>query len=209
MPTQLATIKERRQNGFCGCGRKPRAGLKTCDVCAARWDRKRANAIKRNKCVECGKPQQTRRRCEKCYAAVQKRRHSRAKDGLCPCGNLRFENRKLCEKCLQNRINYARRRFFFIRAITFNHNNRPQTPLTALDLFSLWKKQKGICSLTGVKLDAENAAIDHIIPASLGGAHDCKNLRFVTKEVNHAKNNLLDTDFLSLCFRVTRTIGPQ
>ena len=40
-----------KKAGLCGCGRKPKRGLKTCQTCRQRDDKKRQEYIKAGKCV--------------------------------------------------------------------------------------------------------------------------------------------------------------
>jgi len=65
----------------------------------------------------------------------------------------------------------------------------------------LLKKQKGLCALSGRKLNPDNVTIDHIIPLS---RTDLKNsplygkVWLVHKEVNKIKSNLLLEDMYDL-----------
>jgi 5-methylcytosine-specific restriction endonuclease McrA len=68
--------------------------------------------------------------------------------------------------------------------------------------------QDGKCALTGRPLD-DTAHIDHIIPKSLGGQSTFDNARWVCKEANVAKFNLMDEALLELCRDIIATIGPK
>jgi len=92
------------------------------------------------------------------------------------------------------RIALMRRRFFYARAC----NLRGPGHATARDLAALWKAQRGLCALTGARLD-RTAEMDHIIPRVRGGSDTIENLRWVTRDVNRAKRDLLDADFFALC----------
>lgn len=70
------------------------------------------------------------------------------------------------------------------------------------ELARLFIRQKGLCRLTGEKLTRENISLDHIVPKIRGGSVGIENLSFVTKEVNIAKNKLLDNEFVELCKKV-------
>ncbi len=94
------------------------------------------------------------------------------------------------------------RRFFYGRSI----NLRGPGKATARDLAALWKAQRGLCALTGRRLD-RTAEIDHIIPKVRGGAHKIGNLRWVVKDANRAKRDLLDADFIALCRDIVRRAG--
>jgi 5-methylcytosine-specific restriction endonuclease McrA len=45
------------------------------------------------------------------------------------------------------------------------------------------------CSICGGKITEENSNLDHIIPASKGGANRLSNLLLVHKNCNHRKRN--------------------
>ncbi len=94
-----------------------------------------------------------------------------------------------------------RRRFFWSRATKFVH-------ITARDLASLWKRQRGLCALTGRKLD-RTAQLDHIVPRARGGGDEITNLRWLCHEANLAKRALSDSEFLDLCSAVMRWIGER
>ena len=96
--------------------------------------------------------------------------------------------------------NYRDRRFFMNAANTLKQFTGVR--LSPLELWGLWKKQRGICSLTGRKLDGRlrgNASLDHIIARSLGGCTKSSNLRWVCLEANFAKHKLSDEQFVTLC----------
>ena len=106
----------------------------------------------------------------------------------------------------RDRLNAKRRewhgaRFFYARA-----KRVPGT--TALQLWSLWKKQRGLCALTGERLD-RTAELDHKLPKARGGNHSINNLQWVTAKVNRAKRDLTDAEFLVLCESVVRWIGER
>ncbi len=86
---------------------------------------------------------------------------------------------------------HARRDLFQRAARRFSH-------VTADDLRGIWEAQGGHCALTGRALDG-TAHLDHQLPLARGGTHDLTNLRWVTKEANLAKRDLLDVEFLALC----------
>lgn len=71
------------------------------------------------------------------------------------------------------------------------------------DLWKLAKKQKLRCALTGKKLNRENISLDHKIPISKGGTSQLSNLQFVDKNVNYAKRDFDQNDFIQLCKEVS------
>jgi CRISPR/Cas system Type II protein with McrA/HNH and RuvC-like nuclease domain len=70
--------------------------------------------------------------------------------------------------------------------------------ITALQLFSLAKKQKLICPISGIKLDSNNISADHITPFDKGGKNTIDNIQLVIWEVNQMKNSHSLSDFLNL-----------
>ena len=92
-----------------------------------------------------------------------------------------------------------------MRAVNANTKKRGHSErITYLNLYSLAKKQKCRCVLTGELLTRDNISVDHIVPLSKGGMNVSDNLRLVTYDVNIVKNSLLDSEFLELCTRVVR-----
>lgn len=92
------------------------------------------------------------------------------------------------------RVAAMQRRFFYARAV----NLRGPGHATARDLAAIWKRQRGLCALTGRRLD-RTAEFDHIIPRVLGGSDRPENLRWTCHDANRAKRALLDADFIQLC----------
>ena len=61
------------------------------------------------------------------------------------------------------------------------------------------------CALTGRPIDFKKPhtyEYDHIIPTSRGGDNSLSNMQIVCPEVNRAKQNLTDDEFLDLCKEV-------
>ena len=63
-----------------------------------------------------------------------------------------------------------------------------------------------LCALTGRKLTNENISLDHITPVSLGGKTEISNLQFVTLGANRAKGIMSNTELLSLCQDIVKTL---
>lgn len=99
---------------------------------------------------------------------------------------------------------YYARRFFWGRAMKLRGADRA----TFRDLATIWKQQRGLCALTGERLD-RSAEVDHIVPKSRGGSDRRENLRWIGRRVNFAKRDLTDDEFLALCGSVMRWIGQR
>lgn len=98
-------------------------------------------------------------------------------------------------------IAYQKRRFFWRRACKFDG-------VSARDLASLWKSQRGICALTGRKLN-RTAQVDHILPRAKGGGNEIGNLRWVCEEANICKRHMTDEQLHALCGDVMAWIGRR
>lgn len=96
---------------------------------------------------------------------------------------------------------YAARRFFWSKATKLRG-------ICAADLARLWRKQKGLCALTGRKLD-RTSEVDHKIAKAKGGGDHITNLQWLSREANRAKRDMSDEDFISLCADVMRWIGRR
>lgn len=88
-------------------------------------------------------------------------------------------------------IAYRERHFFAYR-------RRRLAAVSAKDLWSLWKAQRGRCALTGRRL-GRDAHLDHITPRCRGGSHDLVNLQWLCPSANYAKRHLTNDEFLAVC----------
>lgn len=80
--------------------------------------------------------------------------------------------------------------------------------VTARQLANLWKKQRGKCALSGLKL-GRDAHLDHIVPVSRGGTGKLENIRWLDPWVNIARQNLSDEEFYERCNQVAEFIGRR
>lgn len=99
---------------------------------------------------------------------------------------------------------YYKRRFFWGKAMKLRGAERA----TFRELARLWRKQKGLCALTGRRLD-RTAHLDHIVAKVRGGADRISNLRWVDPYVNLAKRDMSDAEWFALCGDVMRWIGER
>lgn len=105
------------------------------------------------------------------------------------------------DKNLMTMKAYQKKRFFWMRSVKLKC-------VSAADLASLWKSQRGLCALTGRKLD-RTAQLDHIVAKARGGNDALTNLRWLSKEANLALRELSDAEFLLLCSDVMAWIGQR
>jgi hypothetical protein len=70
--------------------------------------------------------------------------------------------------------------------------------ITAKQLWSLAKKQKLICAISGLKLTNNNISLDHRISFKNNGKNIIENLQLVTWDINRMKNSHTSEDFLNL-----------
>ena len=106
----------------------------------------------------------------------------------------------------RDQLNAVRRaahkgRIFWVRSLKFKG-------VKAKDLSRLWKMQRGLCALTGRKLD-RTAQVDHKIPLARGGGDNIENLQWTTAEANRAKRDLKEDEFLELCLDASAWIGQR
>lgn len=116
----------------------------------------------------------------------------------------RERHHKNREKNVEKMRQYAGRRFFWVRAMHLRGVGRASTK----DIAQLWKAQRGLCALTGIRLD-RTAQLDHILPKARGGMDEIGNLRWLCRDVNIAKRDMTDGEFVGLCRSVMNWIGKR
>lgn len=99
---------------------------------------------------------------------------------------------------------YYAKRFFWGKAMKLRGVDRAN----AEDLSRLWKAQRGMCALTGRRLD-RSAQLDHKLPKAKGGSDSLENLQWLCQEANLAKRDMTDEQFVALCADVMRWIGER
>ena len=70
------------------------------------------------------------------------------------------------------------------------------------ELWSIAKKQRCKCALSGISLINYNVSVDHVIPISRGGTNTISNIRLVDNRINKMRNVMTDTEFINLCLQV-------
>jgi 5-methylcytosine-specific restriction endonuclease McrA len=80
----------------------------------------------------------------------------------------------------------------------FGPRDRP----TAKRIRRLVEMQDFRCAVTGLKLEPEDANLDHIVPIAAGGKHVMGNVQIVHKVINQMKSTLPQDEFLEWCRRV-------
>jgi 5-methylcytosine-specific restriction endonuclease McrA len=99
---------------------------------------------------------------------------------------------------------YAYRRFFWSKAMKLRGNDRATTQQIA----SLWRKQRGLCAITGRRLD-RGAQLDHKLPKARNGGDGIENMQWVCEDANIAKRHMTDAEFVVLCADVMHWIGSR
>lgn len=96
-------------------------------------------------------------------------------------------------------------RYFYHRASIVNQKIKTGHRVTAQELWSIAKKQRLICPLSGRKLTIESISIDHIIPISKGGTNHPSNIRFVDYHANLALAHFGDAALIQLAKDIINT----
>jgi hypothetical protein len=81
-------------------------------------------------------------------------------------------------------------------------NSRPTGDVSTENVMRLLAYQNYRCALTGRELTPETAALDHIVPIRLGGAHAIENVQVLHKDVNRAKGSFTNETFIDMCREV-------
>lgn len=168
-------------------------GHKQCDICLSQRMRQRKGRSAKGFCQACGKPAVPGRvRCEvhakACNDWHAVKKNARKAAGMCvTCGKPDGKYAFRCEKC-------------WFRAAA-----RQTLGGTSMGeaIKAIFLAQNGRCVYTGmVLIPGDNASLDHKIPKALGGSDDIGNLQWVTKDVNTAKWDRTEDQFLELCRKI-------
>lgn len=192
--TSKNTRDQRKAEGLCiDCGspkmekscRCQRCRKRNIDACAAR----RARFKEAGLCIKCGKspPNDGNTKCAKCLDRqmnAYRRRlktHSTSNKQCLDCGNIAIG--RFCETCHLKRVSVKR---------TGTVSNWEL-------LQEKFRLQNGICPYTGKEITiGVDAALDHIVPKSLGGTDELSNLQWVLDKANEMKWNYAEAEFLDL-----------
>jgi hypothetical protein len=205
----MARTKEERSqfSFFAKVAEKLCAKCKTVKPASAFGPRYTSPDGLRHWCNECGSEYQNKYYRNNLEENRRRKREHMARARLDPMRRDKYvaaqrahyrENRK--EICRKDRELRAKR-FFWARG-------RKLKGIFAKDLAALWKKQRGLCALSGRKLD-RTAHLDHIIARTNGGTDEIGNFRWLDPWVNIARQNLTDEEFISRCNQIAEWIGKR
>lgn len=143
------------------------------------------------RCARCGADREAHPRlCEGCRRreadAAATRYQARRESGLCTkCGVRPAAAGLLCMRDWWRAVASA-------RTGSASH---------AAAIQRLWVRQGGRCAVSGIAMTpGEGASLDHVVPVSRGGSRDdVGNLRWILADLNRAKGDLLDREFLRMC----------
>jgi hypothetical protein len=120
-----------------------------------------------------------------------------------------YSNPTLLNKLKEYRKQYKKIHYFKHTREKLNERIKNCYKITALELWSIAKKQKLICPLSGVKLTRDNISVDHIIPVCDGGTNHPSNLRFIDLNANIAKSSMNDKELYELARRIVNTMEKR
>lgn len=104
----------------------------------------------------------------------------------------------------RSRQNKHRARRVFWRLVKAIKKRDKSATITPMEVWSIAKRQKLKCALSGRQLTSTDISPDHIIPFSKGGKSDKSNIRLVTKQVNIMRHIMSDEELISLCNDIVR-----
>jgi hypothetical protein len=59
---------------------------------------------------------------------------------------------------------------------------------------SVWIRDRGVCQYTGIKLDKDDATVDHVLPKDKGGKDEWENVALTSRKLNNTKGNKLNSE---------------
>lgn len=91
----------------------------------------------------------------------------------------------------------ATQQLMFAKECDTNWHEMPLSKASQLE--KMLKRQDYKCALSGKELTPQNAAIDHIVPLSKGGSHYVSNAQILLADVNSAKGQMTNDEFIAMC----------
>lgn len=164
------------------------------DYIAKRGYRRKSEEERNTKglCRDCPNPVNNEMFCAQCKLRRKnnklKQKAHRKENKLCTiCGEPNTRKGTLCVKHYLKDISKSH----------LGHGNRYK------ELLDLMERQEWKCALTGIPIKFEDELhLDHIIPKSKGGTNDISNLRWVLREANQSKGDLLDEEMKTLFTKI-------
>lgn len=105
------------------------------------------------------------------------------------------------------KVKIAQSKFYkvlYYKIYTFRRKSDMSNDITIENILNKFGENP-TCYLTGEKIDIYDTRsyhFDHIIPVSKGGNSNIENLGICTREVNLAKRDMTDKEFIELCKKV-------
>lgn len=203
--TSTERYRRRRALGLC-----PQCGTRThdrvhCLACRRKQARNLANFLARRRkaklCERCATPCAAPT-CGSCLAAAAVRqrelRRTRAASGVCAfCGGPGVV-RPRKQSGSRRALLYCRRDY--LRDLADRHLGTRREWIALRDL---WKRQRGRCFYSGVRLTlGKNAVLDHVIPRKRGGRATPQNLVWAHETVNSMKGALRPGELRAWCHQI-------
>lgn len=180
-----------------------------------------------NNCKKCGEPRQQQKsgrwRCRPCDNEYQKQNYATRADAMRKRKRDHMARARNNPETRQKYLGYQRKAWknggsekkrAWLKSIRTTDPWRWKAHIVHVGhsgkaLKAIFDLQSGKCGLTGRQLDFQSMQLDHITPKSRGGGNQIDNLRWVCKEANMAKRDLLDAEFVALCINVAEWLARR
>jgi len=170
---------------------------KTCKKCGRELNKSQFGIYSYRKKEDGTTAEYLRRYCHECQSQYNSEIWKKNKPRLTSQENL-----------AKQRAN-KKKKFFQYRALSFRRSYDAKDidgGELALFLWHKWRKQKGLCAISGRKLTKKNAQVDHIQPRKNGTNNDFSNLQWTTNDANRAKNQMTPKEFEKFILDIYETI---